>query len=145
MGERTLISVRTISATLEEFAFNCLVIVILVLEVTLEILSTLGLIESSPLVHPTASTAAIVTPLHVRLHTSWIALEVVIASLTKVATTTTAVVLSLHSVLLVASSEVSLLIAVAVSVALPVYIWRSRLYWHSSHCRGFLMFRDGLN
>lgn len=138
----TLITVRTISAAFKEFAFDGLVVVVLLLEIALEVLATLSLVVASTLVHSSAASASSVeSTWHVWLHPSRLTLEVVITSTGILTTATTTIVVSRHAaILLESASEGSLLVA----VYLTVRIWWPRLYGHSSHCCSFHMFGNGL-
>ena len=144
MSEGTLIPIRTISAAFEEFAFDGLIVVVFILEIVLEVLTTLGLVVASTLVHSSASASSIVAAWHAWRHSSSrITLEVVIISAAIATTTTTSatIVVTRHAILLEASSEVSRLLE---SISLTVSIWRPRLHWHTSHCCSFHMFGNRL-
>ena len=135
MGERTSGTVRTISATFVKLALHGFIIVSTVLEVTLEVLVSLGEAILLLLYH---STTSAITSWHLLRHSS-LSLEVLLTL--KVASASS--VITWHAVLMLlkASSHIIPLLIVAsqVSTLRPIII-----DWHSPHSCSFHMFRNWL-
>ena len=135
MGERTSGTVRTISATFVKLALHSFIIVSTVLEVTLEVLVSLGEAILLLLYH---STTSAITSWHLLRHSS-LSLEVLLTL--KVASASS--VITWHAVLMLlkASSHIIPLLIVAsqVSTLRPIII-----DWHSPHSCSFHMFRNWL-
>ena len=135
MGERTSGTVGTISATFVKLALHSFIIVSTVLEVTLEVLVSLGEAILLLLYH---STTSAITSWHLLRHSS-LSLEVLLTL--KVASASS--VITWHAVLMLlkASSHIIPLLIVAsqVSTLRPIII-----DWHSPHSCSFHMFRNWL-
>ena len=135
MGERASSAIWTISATFVKLALHSFVIVCTVLEVTLEVLVSLGEAILLLLYHSTTST---VTTWHLLRHSS-LSLEVLLTL--EVASTSSVVTWHAILMLLKASSHIIPLLIVAshISALRPVII-----DWHSPHSCSFHMFRNWL-
>ena len=135
MGERASSAIWTISTTFVKLALYRFVIVCTVLEVTLEVLVSLGEAILLLLYHSTTST---VTSWHLLRHSS-LSLEVLLTL--EIASTSSVVTWHAILMLLKASSHIIPLLIVAshVSTLRPVII-----DWHSPHSCSFHMFRNWL-
>ena len=137
MCERAFIPIWTVSPTFKEFTFDSLIIAVFVLISYLE-LSTC--VVTSTLEHTSiTSTSSITTTWHACLHSPW-TLEVCKTSSLKAATATSGVVTG-HTTVLKATSEGSLLVAIA---TLSGGIWRPGVDGHASHSCSLHMLRNWL-
>ena len=140
MGERASGTIRTVSASFVKFTLHSFIIVSTILEVALEVLSTLAhkviLLEHHSIVASTVATR------HILLHASLISLEVLLAL--EVATTTSSLI-ARHILLETTTHVVSLLI-IATHVLSTLWPLLSIVVvdWHPSHCSSLHMLRNWL-
>ena len=141
MGERASGTIRTVSAPFVKFALHSLIIVSTILEVALEVLSTLAhkgiLLEH----HSIVTIASTVASRHILLHASLIPLVELLAL--EVATTTSSLI-ARHILLETTTHVVSLLILAThvLSTLWPLGVVIDR---HPSHSSSLHMLRNWLN
>ena len=139
MGERASGTIRTVSAPFVKFALDSFIIVSTILEVALEVLSTL--VHKVILLEHHSIVASTVATRHILLHASLIPLVELLAL--EVATTTSSLI-ARHILLETTTHVVSLLILATHVLSALWPLGGVVVDWHPSHCSSLHMLRNWL-
>ena len=141
MGERASGTIRTVSSSFIKFALYSFIIVSTVLEVALEVLSSLAhkaiLLEH----HSVAVASSAIATWHILLHASLISLEILLAL---EITTTASSIIAWHTILLETTTHVISLLIITPHVPTLRPVGVVVVDWHPSHCSSLHMLRNWL-